>query len=58
LVVEDNIALMQTGDRPFPVNILRNIGVKFSRTTNVFYVEADFVPNRMMRHSKSFSEIK
>jgi hypothetical protein len=58
LVVEDNIALMQTGDRPFPVNILRNIGVKFSRTTNVFYVEADFVPNRMMRHSKSFSEVK
>jgi len=45
IVVDDNITVLLTGDRPFPVNILRNIPIRFSRTIHVFYIEADFIPN-------------
>jgi hypothetical protein len=58
LVVDDKIVTMKTGDRPFPVNILRNVGIRYARTIHVFYVEADFVPNAYMRHSKHFHLVK
>jgi len=44
IVVEDDIIPFHVGDRPFPINFLRNIAIQYARTKHVFYIEADFLP--------------
>jgi len=34
------------------------VALKFSRTTNVFYIEADFIPNRMLHNSTEVTQAK
>ena len=36
--------LVELTDRPFPINYLRNVALKNTRTELVFYVEVDFIP--------------
>lgn len=40
---------MRLTDRPFPINYLRNVALKNTRTELVFYVEVDFVPSKNLR---------
>ena len=41
---------MKIPDRPFPVNYLRSVALKNTRTDFVFYIEADFVPSLDLRN--------
>lgn len=45
LVYDDKIIAFELPDRPFPVNILRNVAIRFARTGSVFYIEGDFIPS-------------
>eukprot|EP01112_Ceratiomyxa_fruticulosa_P007257 TRINITY_DN1874_c0_g1_i1.p1 TRINITY_DN1874_c0_g1~~TRINITY_DN1874_c0_g1_i1.p1 ORF type:complete len:610 (-),score=89.05 TRINITY_DN1874_c0_g1_i1:73-1902(-) len=45
LVIDDKIVAMRLPDRPFPINILRNVAVRFARTAFVMYIEGDFIPS-------------
>lgn len=45
LVYDDKIIAFELPDRAFPVNILRNVAIRFARTANVFYIEGDFIPS-------------
>ena len=40
---------MELTDRPFPINYLRNVALKNTRTELVFYVEVDFVPSKDLK---------
>lgn len=45
LVYDDKIVAFELPDRPFPVNILRNVAIRYARTGSVFYIEGDFIPS-------------
>eukprot|EP00026_Physarum_polycephalum_P004396 Phypoly_transcript_04415.p1 GENE.Phypoly_transcript_04415~~Phypoly_transcript_04415.p1 ORF type:complete len:623 (+),score=88.37 Phypoly_transcript_04415:126-1994(+) len=45
IVHDDKIVAFELPDRPFPVNILRNVAIRHARTANVFYIEGDFIPS-------------
>lgn len=36
-------------DRPFPINYLRNVALKNTRTELVFYTEVDFIPSKNLK---------
>lgn len=40
---------MATNLPPIPINYLRSIALKNSRTKLIFYVEADFIPSGNLR---------
>eukprot|EP01116_Phalansterium_solitarium_P010970 TRINITY_DN26577_c0_g1_i1.p1 TRINITY_DN26577_c0_g1~~TRINITY_DN26577_c0_g1_i1.p1 ORF type:complete len:611 (+),score=122.38 TRINITY_DN26577_c0_g1_i1:46-1833(+) len=51
VVYDDKINDINWPDRPFPVNYLRNVGIRYARTQFVIFVEADFIPNINMYSS-------
>ena len=40
---------MKTNLPPVPINYLRSVALKNTRTKLVFYVEADFIPSKNLR---------
>jgi hypothetical protein len=58
LVLDDNINSINWPDRPFPVNILRNVAIDFVRSRFLIYLEADMLPNSGMYASPELELVK
>jgi hypothetical protein len=58
LVYDDDVNSINWPDRPFPVNILRNVALDYVRSRYLIYLEADLLPNSDMYKSPELEQIK